>query len=287
MDFSKVEKVERLTPEEFHERYLKPRKPVIFKDLASGWEATRKWTFSFFKEKYGHWEIPMYDSSYHNPGKGYMKPVVYKKFGDYLDTISQGATPLRFHNFQIMKRAPELAADYQTPDIMEGFFKFALMFFGGKDAVLNLHYDIDCSHVFLTHFQTRKKVYLFSPEQGELLYHLPFTNHAHVDVLSPNPEKYPASTLAKGLEAELEHGETLFIPQMWWHYVHYSESGFSLALRANDSMKTKVRGLWNIMRHFTIDTGMNYLAGEKWKQYKEQYARKRAVKVLSEHRKTA
>ena len=285
MEFTKVEKVEGLCPREFRELYLNPCKPVIFKDLAAGWEAVDKWTIAFFRQKYGHWEVPMYDSSYHNPGKGYMKPLVYKKFGEYLDMIEQGPTHLRFHNFQIMKRAPELAADYNTPEIMNGFVRFALMFFGGKGAALNLHYDIDCSHVFLTHFQTQKKVYLFSPEQGDLLYHLPFTNHTHVDVRNPDLDKYPAFRLAKGMEATLEHGETLFIPKLWWHYVYYSESGFSLALRANDALSTRARGLWNIVRLFTVDTGMNYLAGSSWKEYKEQNARKRAAKHLNQTRR--
>ncbi|WP_224490353.1 cupin-like domain-containing protein [Robertkochia flava] len=285
MEFAKVEKVEKLDPLEFYELYLRPCKPVIFKDLASEWAAVNKWTLEFFKERYGHWEVPMYDSSYHNPGKGYMKPVVYKKFGDYLDLIAAGSTDLRFHNFQIMKRAPELSGDFQIPDIMDGFLRFALMFFGGKGAALNLHYDIDCSHVFLTHFQTQKKVFLFSPDQGPLLYHLPFTNHAHVNVLNPDFEKYPAFRMAEGLEAIIEHGETLFIPKLWWHFVYYSESGFSLALRANDSWATKTRGIWNLVRLFTMDNGMNLLAGNSWKTFKEQTAHKRAANYLNQNRR--
>lgn len=286
MEFSKVDKVEGLDPREFHALYLKPGIPVIFKDLASKWKAVRKWNFDFFRKNYGHWEIPMYDSSYHNPGKSYMKPVFYKRFSDYLDVIEKGSTSLRFHNFQVMKRAPELASDYKTPQIMDGFLKFALLFFGGKGAALNLHYDIDCSHVFLTHFQTRKKVYLFSPGQGDKLYQLPFTNHAHVDVLNPDLEKYPAFKAARGMEATLEHGETLFIPKLWWHYVYYAESGFSLALRANDSMATKARGLWNIIRLYAVDNGMNYVAGDNWKLFKERYACKRAEKIITNKRKS-
>ncbi|MCM5663535.1 cupin-like domain-containing protein [Galbibacter mesophilus] len=279
-NFNLVEKVANITKEEFKEKYLSTHTPVIFKDLAKNWKATSEWTFDFFRKNYGNWEIPMYDDSYHNPGDNYMKPVTTKKFHDYLDIIEKNPTNLRFHNFQIMKRAPELADYYNTPTIMDGFLKFALMFFGGKGSALNLHYDIDCSHVFLTHFQTEKIVYLFNPNQSRLLYKLPFTNHSHVNVLNPDYHKYPAFKYAKGLKAVIEHGETLFIPKLWWHYVYYSEGGFSLALRANDSLKTKAKGLYNLVRLFTVDTGMNFLAGEKWKNYKEEKAKENANKVL-------
>jgi len=280
MEYAPVEKATGLTREDFYVNYLKPGKPVVFTDLAKDWIATRTWTFDYFREHYGHWEVPMYDGSYHNPGKGYMQPTCHKRFDEYLDQIEAGPTRLRFHNFQLLKLAPELRQHYELPTIMDGFVNFALMFFGGKDARLNLHYDIDCSHVFLTHFQTQKKVYLYPPDQGRYLYHLPFTNHSHVDVLEPDMERYPAFKNAKGMEAVLEHGETLFIPKLWWHYVYYSEGGFSLALRANDSMKTRARGAWNIVRLFTIDKGMNYVAGSKWKEYKETTARRNAEQGL-------
>jgi len=282
MEYAPVEKVTGLTREDFYVNYLKPGKPVVFTDLAKNWIATKTWTFDYFRKQYGHWEVPMYDGSYHDPGKGYMQPTCHKRFDEYLDQIEAGPTRLRFHNFELLKLAPELRQHYELPTIMDGFYNFALMFFGGKDARLNLHYDIDCSHVFLTHFQTQKKVYLYPPDQGRYLYHLPFTNHSHVDVLEPDLERYPAFKNAKGMEAVLEHGETLFIPKLWWHYVYYSEGGFSLALRANDSMSTKVRGAWNIVRLFTIDKGMNYVAGSKCKEDKERTARRNAEQGLEQ-----
>src|SRR5690606_38736227 len=182
-DFNLVDKVNGITKEEFKEQYISTQRPVIFKDLTKDWLAREKWTFDFFRKRYGDWEIPMYDDSYHNPGKGYMKPTTYKRFEDYLNIVENEPTNLRFHNFQVMKRAPELANDYTTPKIMGGFLRFALMFFGGKGSALNLHYDIDCSHVFLTHLRTQKVVFLYPPNQSDLLYKLPYTNHSHVNVL--------------------------------------------------------------------------------------------------------
>lgn len=283
MDFIQVEKIRKLSKKEFKERVLSNPKPIIIQDFSHNWKAVHKWTFDFFKEKYGNWEVPLYDETYHRSGNGYMKPVFHEKFSKYLDLIQSTPTKLRFHNFQIMRKAPELANDYVMPDLMNGFMKFALMFFGGEGSKLNLHYDIDCSHVFLTHFQTQKKVYLFDPSQKYYLYRLPFTNHAHLDILNPDLEKYPAFKHAKGYEATIEHGETLFIPKLWWHYVYYSKGGYSLALRANDSLFTKCRGLYNIIRLFAIDSGMNFLLKEDWKKWKYRVAQRNAEKAIKKH----
>lgn len=281
MHFFEVEKVTCPNKSDFYQNYVTGSQPIILKDLSKNWPARDKWTFDFFKKQYGEMEVPMYDENYHQSGAGYMKPVVHKKFKDYLSIIEHQPTNLRLHNFQIMKRAPELSKDYNKPKIMKGFMDFALLFFGGKNSSLNLHYDIDCSHVFLTHFQTEKTVYLFPPEASNSLYKLPFTNHSHLNVLNPDYEEFPACRDLKGYKAIIKHGETLFIPKLWWHYVHYSEGGYSLALRANEKLSTRARGLYNLIRLFTIDRGLNLLFKEHWRQWKYRKAKARAESSLS------
>lgn len=284
MNYLPVEKIESPSKKEFYKNFVNQPKPVILKDLSKDWPAREKWTFDFFKNQYGDWQVPMYDENYHQSGSGYMKPVVHKRFKDYLDIIEHKPTNLRFHNFQIMKRAPELAKDYKKPKIMNGFMDFALMFFGGKDSKLNLHYDIDCSHVFLTHFQTEKTVYLFPPEASDQLYKLPYTNHSHLNILDPDFEEFPAAKGLTGYKAVIKHGETLFIPKLWWHYVHYSEGGYSLALRANDKLSTRARGLYNLIRLFTIDRGLNFLFKEDWKKWKYRKAKEKAAAHIPSYR---
>jgi hypothetical protein len=103
---------------------------------------------------------------------------------------------------------------------------------------------------------------------------------SHVHPLKPDYEKYPAAKKAKGFETIISHGETLFIPQLWWHYIKYIDGGFSLALRANNSFFTSIRGAYNLARHTIIDKGMTSILGETWKVYKEKKAFEMAQKVL-------
>ncbi len=272
-----------LTREEFIENYFKPKRPVVFTDLAKDWPATNKWTFGYLQSKYGHLDVPIIGPDYHRPGPDYMKSRISMKFGDYLDLIQSGPTEYRIFLWNIFEHAPELITDVSNPTIADGWAdKYPFMFFGGAGAVTNLHYDIDCSNVFHTHFQTRKQVVLFDQSQNEFLYQHPFTVQSHVNPLQPDFEKYPALKKVTGYETLLTHGETLFIPSMWWHYIVYVDGGFSLSLRSLDNVATQAKGLWNITRHFLVDKGMNTVMGENWKKWKLEQSVKRAARALAE-----
>jgi hypothetical protein len=280
MKFLPIERRTGLGREEFIRDYLQPRKPVVFTDLASEWPATQKWTFDWLRTHHGNIEVPLFDNSIHRTDT-YFQAAKTMKLADYLTLIENGPTDLRIFLFDIFKEAPSLKEDIRFPTIMDGFVKaYKFVFFGGEGAEVNLHYDMDCSHVFLTQFQTRKQVILFPPSESARLYQHPFTVMSHVHPLKPNFEKYPASKNAVGYETVIGHGETLFIPQLWWHYIKYLEGGFSLSLRANNSVFTTLRGAYNLARHTVVDKGMNSILGEHWKQWKEEQAAERAEKFL-------
>jgi len=281
MELVPIEKRKGLSPEEFREEYLKPRKPVVFQDLVADWPATEKWTFDWFITNYGHLEVPLYGNDFHQAGKNYMSPKTTMKFGDYLQLIQGGPTELRMFLYNIFEHAPELVQDFHMPNIMSGWNqRYYFMFFGGEGSSVNLHYDIDCSHVFLTQFQTRKRVYLFAHEQGKYLYREPFTVKSQMNVNDPDFSKYPAFKHANGYETIISHGETIFIPSQYWHHIDYLDGGYSLALRAFDSPVLKVKALSNIATHFVVDKGMNRLWGQGWSDWKRKKAREKAEAAL-------
>lgn len=281
----KLEPIERragLSRDEFIENYLKPKRPVIFTDLVKDWPAAQKWSFEWFQQNHGDLQVPLIDKSYHDPKK-YFQVAKTMNLADYLDLVkSNEPVDLRIFLFDIFKKIPELAEDIRYPTIMDGFIKsYKFMFFGGRDSVTNLHYDMDCSNVFLTQFQTQKKVILFSPEESKKLYQHPFTVMSHFDPENPDFDKYPAAKNLRGYEATFGHGETVFMPSLWWHHIRYVDGGFSLALRANDSMFTFVKGGYNLARHQIVDRGMTKLLGEKWKNWKEEKAAERALGAIA------
>jgi len=272
-----VDKRANLNRESFANEYLSPQKPVVFTDLTKNWTGLSKWTTDFFKNQYGHLQVPVTTPNYSKPGKGYMEPDMTMSFKDYLDLMEKGPIPYRIFLWNLFKHAPELINDFSIPNIMDGFINdFPFMFFGGEGSVTAMHYDIDLSHVFLNQLHGRKRVVLFSHDQSVNLYHLPYTVASYVDINNPDYEKYPALSKVTGYETILYPGESIFIPSGYWHYIEYLDGGFSIALRANESMVRRAKGAINIARHYIVDKGMNKLLGTKWNEMKVNIAHKRA-----------
>ncbi len=276
-----VPKKAGLTRATFAEQHLNPIQPVVFTDLTKNWAGREKWTIDFFKKQYGHLEVPVTSPNYSKPGKGYMEPDTYMSFGEYLTLLDRGPMEYRIFLWNLFKHAPELIKDFSYPEIMDGFIQdFPFMFFGGQGSVTAMHYDIDMSHVFLNQLHGRKRVVLFSPEQSPYLYHLPYSVASYVDINKPDYERFPALAKAKGWETILYPGETIFIPSGYWHYIEYTDGGYSIALRANPSLVTRAQGAINIATHYVVDKGMNKIMGKRWHELKEKMALKRAEAAL-------
>lgn len=273
MQLQQVDRRVGLTKKEFVNEYLRPNKPVVFTDMAANWPALHKWTAPFFKEKYGSLKVPVYSSNYSKPGPGYMTADREMLFKDFIEATEHGHTDLRLFLFDIFDQAPELRNDFMFPTVMGGFIKrFPFMFFGGEGSEVTMHYDIDCANVFLTQFIGNKRIILFPPTESDKIYHHPFTVKSLIAPEAPNYNKFPALMNVKGYETILAHGETLFMPTRYWHYMHYLDFSFGLALRSQSSMETRARGVFNIAAHYLIDKVGNIAAPKRWHNWKEARA---------------
>lgn len=274
---NKIQRISGIDKDEFTREFVKKGKPAIITDLADAWPAKEKWTVGFFKTQYGDLDVPVFSKNFSKPGKKYMASETTMKFRDYLELIEAGPTDYRLFLFNIFKHAPELKKDFSEPTIMDGFMmRFPLMFFGGGGSNVQLHFDIDLSHVFHTQFFGQKRVVLFAPDQSRNLYQHPFTVRTPVDIDNPDLDKYPKFREVQGYEDVLEPGETLFMPSGYWHYMHYLTGGYAMSLRANESTVRKLKGLGNILFKVTFDKSMNYILGSRWNDMKENMAIRRA-----------
>lgn len=280
-----IDVVDDITQEEFLEKYLKPRKPVVIKNMAKKWPAYQKWTMEYMKEVVGDVEVPLYDSSKADPAAPINASAAKMKFGDYIDLIQREPTDLRIFLFDPIKFAPKLLEDYISPkDLMGGFLdKYPNMFFGGKGSVTFLHFDIDMAHIFHTHFNGRKHILLFDYKWKERLYQIPYATYAleDYDIENPDFEKFPALDGVEGIECFLEHGDTLFMPTGWWHWMKYLDGSFSISLRAWDkSWAVKAHSLWNLTVQRKFDDIMKKNFKKKYMDWKEKVAIRRAEIAL-------
>jgi hypothetical protein len=239
----------------------------------------------YMKEVVGDVEVPLYDSSKADPAAPINTPTTKMKFADYIDLIQREPTDLRIFFFDPIKHAKKLLEDYISPkELMGGFLdKYPSMFFGGKGSVTFLHFDIDLAHIFHTHFNGRKHVILFENKWKERLYQLPYATYALEDYDIENPDftKFPALDGIEGIECFLEHGDTLFMPTGWWHWMKYLDGSFSISLRAWDkSWAVKAHSLWNLTVQRKFDDIMKKSFKKKYMDWKEKVAIKRAEIAL-------
>ena len=277
-----IDIIEDIDLREFEKNYLYPQKPVILRGLLKGTKAYEEWDFEYFKRVAGHLTIGVFENREEDLDKTLKVPHRKMKFADYLDLIATTPTDLRIHLWNIFKDCPELMNDFEFPDINTQFLKgFPYMFFGGKGSVARMHQDIDMSNVFLTQFEGKRRVVLFSPSYSKLLYRYPFNVHTGVNVVQPDYERHPGLKYVKGFECYLERGDTLFMPGEYWHYIEYAEGGFGMSLRSlNPHMSKRLRGLMNISVRQAADWTMRKSLGDKWFEMKQQMADRRADGML-------
>lgn len=280
-----IDVVDTISKEDFRNKYLLPRKPLVIKNMARSWPAFEKWTMDYMKETVGDVEVPLYDSSKADPAAPINSSATKMKFTDYIDLISEKPTDLRIFLFDPIKSAPKLLEDYISPkDLMGGFLdKFPNMFFGGKGSETFLHFDIDLAHIFHTHFNGRKHILLFENKWKERLYKIPFATYSleDYDIANPDFEKFPALNGVEGIECFLEHGDTLFMPTGWWHYMKYLDGSFSISQRAWDqSWSVKARSLYNLTIQRNFDNFMKGKFKNKYMDWKEKKAIERANYAL-------
>lgn len=280
-----IDVVEDISEQDFREKYLKPRKPVVIRNMARKWPAYQKWTMDYMKEVVGDVEVPLYDSSKADPSAPINASAAKMKFGDYIDLIQEKPTDLRIFLFDPIKSAPKLLDDYISPkDLMGGFLdKYPNMFFGGKGSVTFLHFDIDMAHIFHTHFNGRKHILLFDYKWKERLYQIPYATYAleDYDISNPDFEQFPALDGVEGIECFLEHGDTLFMPTGWWHWMKYLDGSFSISLRAWDkSWAVKAHSLWNLTVQRNFDNFMKRRYKKRYMDWKEKKAVERANYAL-------
>jgi hypothetical protein len=211
LKLAKVDKVATIDRHEFSDSYFTPLRPLIIQDLAKSWPALKKWTPDFFKDQHGSQRVKVYDESFVEAGEHYMTKAKSISLKDFITAIMSTSQDLRMFLYNIKSEIPSLIEDITFPSsLVDGLSKkFIFMFFGCKDSVTQMHFDIDMSHVFHTSIFGRKTITLFPFEQGKNLHRYPFTCRSYVNVHQPDFKQHPRLKDAEGYRVTLEPGETL------------------------------------------------------------------------------
>ncbi|MFH4966686.1 cupin-like domain-containing protein [Gaetbulibacter sp. M240] len=276
LNLQDIPRVKTISKEAFMAEYFTPQKPVVIERCIEDWPAYKKWNLDYMKEVAGDKTVPLYDDRPVDYKEGFNQPHAKMKMRDYVDLLKNQPTRYRIFLWNILKEVPELQKDFTFPDfglrLMKGL---PMLFFGGRDSYTFMHYDIDLANIFHFHFEGKKRCILFDQKQNDALYKIPYAliTREDIDFHNPDLEKWPALKNAKGYTTELNHGEVLYMPEGYWHYMRYITPGFSMSLRAiARHPKNLGKALYNIfvMRH--LDNAMRRVKGQSWIDWKNEQA---------------
>lgn len=276
LQLKEIPRVRNINKADFIKHYYKPQKPVVIERFIEDWPAFSKWNLDYMKAVAGEKTVPLYDDRPVSHSDGFNEPHAKMNMGDYIDLLKKEPTRYRIFLWNILKEVPQLRQDFSYPNLGISFMKgLPMLFFGGKNSYTFMHYDIDLANIFHFHFEGKKEVILFDQSQNKHLYKVPFSLITREDIDFSNPDfnQWPALKHAKGLVTELNHGEVLYIPEGYWHYMKYVTPGFSMSLRSIAKRpKNLGKALYNIfiMRH--LDNFMRRLKGQRWIDWKNDQA---------------
>ncbi len=276
MDLQEIPRVPTITKEAFLKQYFGPQKPVVIERFIEDWPAYSKWDLDYMKQTAGDKVVPLYDDRPVDHNDGFNEPHATMKMAEYVELLKQEPTKFRIFLWNVLKEVPELQKDFSYPDFGLRLMKnLPMLFFGGMDSHTFMHYDIDLANIFHFHFEGKKECVLFDQSQTPYLYKIPHSliTHESIDFKDPDLEKWPGLRHVKGYRTHLKHGEVLYMPEGYWHYMRYVTPGFSMSLRAvARNPKNLGKALYNllIMRHF--DNVMRRIRGQKWIEWKNRQA---------------
>lgn len=284
MNLQEIERVPTITKETFLEDYFRPQRPVVIERLTEKWPAFSKWNLDYIKAIAGNKEVPLYDNRPVDPKEGFNQPHARMLLSDYIDLLKNEPTKYRIFLWNVLNEVPELQEDYEYPDlglpIMKGL---PMLFFGGRDSHTFMHYDIDLGNIFHYQFEGKKECILFSQSETPLLYKVPHSliTHESIDFSNPDLDQWPALNRVDGFRTRLVHGEVLYMPEGYWHFMRYLTPGFAMSHRAMArNPKNLGKAFYNVIFMRYYDNLMRKWMGQNWIDWKNEQAISRTHRHL-------
>lgn len=213
-----------LTHQEFVHEYRNLNKPVILTDASKAWQASKIFSFEFFENQFGDKQIEINGKVYtlreaidllkhstkENPAPYPIKLNLQDDFAELKSCVQPRLSvmqPDRTHSPLISRK------------LLSGLYDLEVFLGGPGGEFPYLHYDYLGLYAFINQLYGEKEFTLFSPEQQQYLYpqpNAPWLSQIE-DHRNPDLNQYPLFAQATPTTIVVSAGETLFIPNGWYH----------------------------------------------------------------------
>lgn len=230
-----------LTPAEFSQQHLVPGVPVVIGDATDAWAAKALFTPAFFRQHYSDAQVKV--GSY---GALTDQPMQLGEVLDLLEAASAERPAPYPCKLELGDRCTELlSAISPRPAIMQPDYSHhwlvprrlrfgarAEVFFGSPGGLFPyLHIDFMGLHAFISQLYGHKEFVAIPPSQIGCVY--PDPERPWVSAMdnhhAPDLKRFPRYADATPLRFSIGPGDTLFIPNGWWHTAHSLDVTISVA----------------------------------------------------------
>lgn len=235
-----VDRLDHLSPEDFFERYVRSRRPVVVCGGLRGCIAQRLWNLDYLRKHSGDRSVVLKQW-----GDAEIR-LIRTRLADYLDSLESfealpkannnattGQMPAYLHDVPLTSILPRAAADLgQFPaDFFPRWYgrawtNFAQLFLGPSGSVTPLHFDCLMTHNLFFQVMGRKRFTLIPHEQIEYCYPHSW-RWCEVDVENPDYDRHPLYRMASPTEVVVDAGDILYLPPGALHYVRSLDCALS------------------------------------------------------------
>jgi hypothetical protein len=261
-----VDTLEKFSAEQFFGKFFRAR-PVLIPNQLTHWPAIRVWSPSYLKKQFGRAtiKVSLYDPDLPQTFFDQTISFVHRAMtlSDFIDSFQESPDSrfaLREDN-TLFAQFPEMFSDlvcFSPFCSMKSAYslKYKSLWLGSANYTTGLH--CDPGDTLLFQIFGHKRVLLYEPGQSKYLYqetaravqdrasqktHTSAFDESYVKVLieevgwcevdpfNIDLAKFPLFTHTTGVEALLVPGDTLYIPDKWWHAVRSIDPTISVSIQ--------------------------------------------------------
>lgn len=259
----RLDRVERLSLDEFRSRYFRRKRPVLITGMAQDWPALGKWSFAFFRDLADDRNVTI------EMGNVLQGQTAFEKssFRGYVEQLmapqpseSAGGQGRRYLSlFNIFEQFPALRDDVDfslLTSLTRWHYTFGWL--GPKGTLTGYH--IDWIDNILAQIQGRKQLWLVPPDLSYCMY--PSSKYdfrstlSQVDPDSWDRRRFPLFEQVRPIPVVLEPGQMLFIPRGWWHRVQSLDPSISVNTFAHDLSGILIHQSWAKLKDHLHRSGL-------------------------------
>ena len=227
-----IERIPALPAAEFERRYVRTSTPVILTGMMTNWPARHLWSFDYFAEKFGSARV--------TAGKmrgGVLEvsdkvgiPQVEIEFGRFVQMVREGNADCYILS-PVAEQVPAMLDDVIPPEaFLKARWHATRLWVSATETCSPLHRDWP-ENLYGQVFG-RKRFLLVPRTETPRVYSRPFhsgaPNFSRLDAENPDYERFPKFRGVPRTVVEVNAGEFLYIPRMWWHQVRSLEASASI-----------------------------------------------------------